>query len=232
MTVKSVIPNRLVPTKQPALVLSPDDYVRQYQDALNNILRLYFTQIDNVTGNLLTNEGGRFLGFPHIAAADTTDQYAKLTPQPNNNPTVVKWNTLESSNSFTLNNDNTATPLFPGIYKIDYSLQVANSASQLHELFVWLQLDGVDVVDSGRRFSIHEAHGGVDGFLVAYSSVTFIVPAESSVGLVWAADVAATADLANTGVYLHAESAQVSPFPMPAIPSAIGSITFVSSIPA
>ena len=34
-------------TKAPALPLAPLEYSRQYQDQLNNILRLYFSQLDN-----------------------------------------------------------------------------------------------------------------------------------------------------------------------------------------
>lgn len=34
-------------TKAPALPLAPIEYSRQYQDQLNNILRLYFSQLDN-----------------------------------------------------------------------------------------------------------------------------------------------------------------------------------------
>ena len=34
-------------TKAPALPLAPLEYSHQYQDQLNNILRLYFSQLDN-----------------------------------------------------------------------------------------------------------------------------------------------------------------------------------------
>jgi hypothetical protein len=34
-------------TKSPALPVAPIEYSRDYQDQLNNILRLYFAQLDN-----------------------------------------------------------------------------------------------------------------------------------------------------------------------------------------
>ena len=34
-------------TKSPALPIAPVEYSRAYQDQLNNILRLYFSQLDN-----------------------------------------------------------------------------------------------------------------------------------------------------------------------------------------
>lgn len=219
--------NYLNNTKAPALPLAPVEFDRGYTDTTHNILRQYFNTIDNITGQLLSNTGGgRFLTFPHIAAQDTTDQYATAT----NVATKVLWNTLDSGLGFTLNPNSTATPNFTGTYKIDYSLQFFNTASQIHEAYVWLQIDGVDVPGSASVFSIPNSHGGVDGALVAYSSVTFTVTGGDEVALYWATNQAATSG-GGTGVYIHASPAQTVPFVMPSIPSAIGSIVFVSGVP-
>jgi hypothetical protein len=37
------------PPKAPNLLIAPVDYTQQYQDQMNNALRLYFNQIDNFT---------------------------------------------------------------------------------------------------------------------------------------------------------------------------------------
>jgi len=42
----------LTQVKSPALPLAPTEYIQQYQDQLNNILRLYFNQIDTLIGQL------------------------------------------------------------------------------------------------------------------------------------------------------------------------------------
>lgn len=42
----------LTQVKSPALPLAPVQYMQQYQDQLNNILRLYFNQIDTLIGQL------------------------------------------------------------------------------------------------------------------------------------------------------------------------------------
>jgi hypothetical protein len=217
--------DRLDSTKAPALPFAPVQYDRGYSDTTHNILRQYFNTLDNVTGQLLSNGGGRFLSFPHIAAQDSTDQYATGT----NTATKVLWNTLDSGLGFTLNPNSTATPDNTGVYKIDYSLQVFNTASQIHEAYVWLQINGVNVAGSASVFSIPNRHGGVDGAVVAYSSVTFTVTGGDEVALYWATDLAATSGGGN-GVYLHASPAQTSPFALPSIPSAIGSIVFVSGV--
>lgn len=217
--------DNLDPTKAPALPFAPIQYDRQYQDSNNNILRQYFNTLDNTTGQLLGAAGGRYLTFPHIAAQDTTDQYATAT----NTPTKVLWNTLDSGLAFTLNPNSTATPDYRGVYKIDYSLQFFNTDPQIHDAFVWLRLNGTDVVGSGSTFSVPNSHGGTPGAVVAYSSVTFLVSQLDEISLYWATNLAATSG-GGAGVYIHAAPAQTVPFAMPAIPSAIGTITFVSGV--
>lgn len=39
-------------SKAPNLLVSPFEYNKQYQDQLNNALRLYFNQIDNFSGEI------------------------------------------------------------------------------------------------------------------------------------------------------------------------------------
>ena len=212
-------------TKAPALPFAPVQYDRPYHDALNNILRQYFNTLDNVTGQLLAPAGGHFLTLPHIAAQDTTDQYATAT----NTATKVLWNTLDSGLAFTLNANSTATPEYRGVYKIDYSLQFFNTDTQIRDVFVWLRLNGNDVAGSGSIFSVPNSHGGVPGAVVAYSSITFTVSQLDEISLYWATNQAATSG-GGTGVYMHAAPAQTTPFAMPSTPSAIGTITFVSGV--
>ena len=216
--------NTLTRTKAPSLPIAPTVYSRQYGDQLNNVLRLYFSQLDNFVGQFAIGTGGGALPvLPHIAAQDGTDQYATAT----DTATKVLWDTLDSGYAFTLNVDSTATPTYTGVYKIDYSLQFFNTYNQIQDTFIWLQIDGVNVPGSASIFSVPNSHGGVDGALVAYSSITFSITAGQDVGLYWATNRAATSGGA-TGVYMHASPAQTSPFAMPSIPSAIGSIVFVS----
>lgn len=220
----------LDPTKAPALPFAPVQYDRQYHDSNNNILRQYFNTLDNTTGQLVSVAGGHFLTFPHIAAQDTTDQYATAT----NVATKVLWNTLDSGLAFTLNPNSTATPEHTGVYKIDYSLQFFNTASQIHEVYAWLQVNGVNVAGSASLFSVPERHGGVNGALVAYSSITFTVTGGDEVALYWATNMAATSG-GGTGIYMGYSPAQTIGTPpntasIPAIPSAIGAITLISGV--
>ena len=57
----------LTKTRAPALPFGPVEYDRQYQDSLNNILRQYFNQLDNLIGQLSLSTGGSGFYVPYGA---------------------------------------------------------------------------------------------------------------------------------------------------------------------
>lgn len=59
----NIIKNPAVPN----LPLAPVGYERAYQDQLNNVLRLYFNQLNNLNSVLIGSTGGAFLQFPNGA---------------------------------------------------------------------------------------------------------------------------------------------------------------------
>ena len=218
----------------PNLPLAPEEYSRAYADQLNNVLRLYFNRLDAILAQLKTSEYGNGIAFPHIAASDGAIQYATAA----NTPTIIQWSTLDSGLGFTLNANNTATALVSGIYKITYSLQFANNDNVAHDAIVWLRTDGVapspadDVPNSTTVFTLPaRKSAGVPSYVCGYSEVVFPMNAGDSVSLWWGTDQAATSGGA-TGIYIDYQAAQTTPMPYPAVPSAIGSITFVSALPA
>ena len=222
--------NRYRPVVAPRLPSAPVEYNAQYQEQFMNILRLYFNQLDNLTGVLLSDDGGRFLQFPFIAASDGAIQYATAT----DTPTIVQWDTLDQGSGFTLNVGNTATAVYSGIYKITYSLQFANNDNAIHDAVVWLRVNGstsaADVPNSTTVFTLQARKSALlPNFVCGYSEVTFELNAGDSVGLWWGTNQAATSGGAR-GIYIDYRAAQTTPMPYPAVPSAIGSITFVSAL--
>ena len=232
----------LIGFRAPALPLPREQYDRQQMDQLINALRLYFNQLDSLTPQQANSYradefiGGVFYGdgyglkLPHIAASDSTDQIATG----NNTPTVVKWNTLDSSYEWTLEAPGKATAEFAGIYKITFSLQFINTANAIHYATVWLKVNNSDVANSATIFTVparKSATPGEEGYLAGYSEVTFSMDAGDEVELYWATDLAGNPTTPTDGVYIFHDGAQTTPFARPAIPSAIGSITFVSALP-
>jgi hypothetical protein len=222
----------LRPPKAPNLLIAPVSYQQQYVDQLNNALRLYFNQIDNFGFGLLNTNGGGGLSFPHIAASDSTDQYADA----DNDPTVVDWNTLDSGAGWTLQAPGSAVADVSGVFKITYSAQLVNTDNAIHNATFWLKVDSgsglVDVPNSATVFSIPaRKSAGVPSYVTAYSEVTFSVNAGDVVELWWATEKAYNPTGPVDGVYIFADSAQTVPYARPAVPSVIGSITFVSRLP-
>ena len=226
----TTIINRYRPVVQPRLPAAPNEYASEFIEQYSNILRLYFNQLDNLTGALLSDNGGRFLQFPFIAASDGGIQYATAA----DTPTIIQWDTLDEGSGFTLNVGNTATAEYSGIYKITYSLQFANDDNAIHDAVVWLRVNGstsaADVPNSATVFTLQARKSALlPNFVCGYSEVTFELNAGDSVGLWWGTDQAATSGGAK-GIYIDYRAAQTTPMPYPAVPSAIGSITFVSAL--
>ena len=222
----------LRPPKAPNLPIAPVDYRQQYLDQLNNVLRLYFNEIDNFGFGLLNTAGGGGLSFPHIAASDSTDQLATAS----DTPTVVSFNTLDSGLGFTLAAPGTATADISGIYKITYSAQLVNTDNVAHDATFWLKINTgsgfVDVPNSTTIFSVPaRKSAGVFSYVAGYSEVTFSVEAGDEIELYWATNQAYDTSPATDGVYIYHDVAQTVPYARPAVPSVIGSITFISRLP-
>jgi hypothetical protein len=214
--------------KSPALPLAGAEYVPQNANRYSNILRLYFNQLDAAWQGLLGSNGGQFLENPHIAAQNTDDQYATA----DDTATLILWNSLDSASGFTLDPSGYAQATQNGVYKIDYSLQFANTDNAQHDAFVWLQVNGTVVAGSSSRFTIPaRKSAGVFGYIVGYSSVTFEIAKDDEIRLWWATEAAYSTTGPVDGVYLEALAAQASPYVRPANPSSIGSIVYVSRLP-
>lgn len=222
--------------KNPPLPNPPAQFDAQYIRQMIRVLEIYFDQLDawnvQVYNALTGGSGGTGIIFPHIAASDSTDQYAGG----DNTPTIVAFDTLDSGYGWTLNSPGSATADFAGVYKITYSLQFVNTANAIHSAVVWMKVNGNEIPNSATEFSIPARKSAlVPSYVAGYSEVTFEVAAGDEIELYWATDKAYSTTGPIDGVYIFHDTAKTvaggAPYDRPAIPSAIGSITFVSAIP-
>ena len=217
----------------PALPLPSKAYDVLQQTANTNALRLYFNLLDRYFSTTILDAlnggiGGNTITFPHIAASDSTDQIATG----DDTPTVVKWNTLDSGYLWTLNAPGTATAAVAGVYTIRYSLQFVNTSNGVHDATVWLKVNNVDVANSATIFTLPARKStGDPSYVCGYSEATFNVAVGDTIALYWATDLAGNPTTPTDGVYIFHDTAQTSPYVRPAIPSAIGSISYVSALP-
>lgn len=211
----------LRPGVAPFLPVAPKLYEPRYQDQFSNVLRLYFTQLENFLQTIMENSGGRFLNFPHIFAANTANRYA----DGDNTPTTVEWNTLAAVEGFSLDTaTDAAIAEYSGGYNVTYRLQAENTDSVAHEVYAWMRVNGTDVPNSCTRFTV-----AAGSYNVCASSIQANLNGGGAIQLYWATDKAATSG-GGLGVFLEAYPAQTSPFAAPATPSAYGSISFVSEL--
>ena len=226
----------------PPLPVPPPEYDQQYVTNLIRALRLYFNQLDSLAPNQAQSYraqnfyGGLFNGYgyglvqPYISASDATDQVASG----NNTPTGIQFNTLDSGFGWTLNPPGSATAQYAGVYKITYSLQFVNTANAIHYATVWLKVNNSNLSNSTTIFHIparKSATPGQEGYAVGYSEVTFEAAVDDEIELYWATDLAGNPTTPTVGVYIYHDGPQTSPYSRPAVPSVIGSITFLSAFP-
>lgn len=191
-------------------------YEQRFMDEYSRILGLYFRQLDAANAALLGRQGGKYLNIPYgnfissstqaIAAADT--------------PQVVTLNTTDSAGGMTLAS-NKITVDQGGVYNIHFCLQFENTNASLTEVWAWLRKNGTDVTASASNWSVTSKHGAINGYMLGTANYFVTANADDYFELVVAANA--------TGVNVEAYSASVSPFTRPSIPSAVVTVSFVST---
>lgn len=210
----------LTRTRAPALPIAPVEYNRQYQDQLNNVLRLYFNTLDNFIAQLSASVGNAssYLFLPYGAFCDLADQTAAST-------TVaypVAFNTTEFSSDVTLSNTSHLNVANAGMYNLQFSLQFKNTSNAGHDVDVWIRKNGVNIANSNSRFHVEARKSALDpSHLIAALNVFVDMQANDYVEIMW--------HTTNTAVSLEHYPASVSPT-RPAVPSAIATLSFVSAL--
>lgn len=214
------IPARVLLAPQPPMLpIAPVQYGQQYQDQFANVLRLYFNQLSNTFGTELGPTGGRFLNFPYAAIQRTTDKTFTA-----NTATQITFDQNDYLNACANDGTDGIHVTYAGIYNYQFSVQLKNTDTQIHSAWIWLRVNGVDLAGTGSKFDVTSSHGGTPGFVIAACNFYVSLNANDYVEM-WAA-------VDDTAISFDATGAQTSPFAMPAIPSVVATLSFVSSVPA
>jgi hypothetical protein len=75
-----------------------------------------------------------------------------------------------------------------GVYNIQVSMQVTNSAVQAHEFYFWWAINGNNITNSTSIVTIDSRHGGVNGHALPTMNIFVSVNAGDNVELRWTAD--------------------------------------------
>ena len=206
----------LRPPKAPNLLIAPVDYRQQYQDQLNNALRLYFNQIDNSLASLLDVTGGSGLSSPYGAFSSDQDQTAVA-----NTATKMTLNTTDFANNVSISSSE-ITVANAGIYNLQFSAQFQNTDTAFQDVYIWLRQNGVDIPGSTGFVSIPNRHAGTDGHSIVGWNYFLSMAAEDHIEIYWS--------VPNVAVTIQHLAASGTPT-KPSTQSVVATMSFVSRLP-
>ena len=208
--------NRYRPVVAPRLPSAPVEYNAQYQEQFMNILRLYFNQLDNLTGVLVGEAGGRFIRFPYGAFSSDQDQTTTA-----NTATLMTLNTTDFANQVSISSSK-ITVVNAGIYNLQFSVQLENSDNAPQDVFIWLKQNGVDIPGSTGKVGMPARKGVGDPFHAIYGWNYFVsMAANDYIEIYWSTT--------NAAVTIQFYAASASPT-KPATQSVVATMTFVSAL--
>lgn len=189
----------------PSLPTAPTEYAQRYQDQFGNVLRLFFTQVANNV-----NAPKPFGSF-----YDTTTQTNPVANAVN----LMKFNsTYDSTNGLQYNvakDTNKITVGETAVYNIQFSVQLDKTGGGSTQFYIWLRINGVDLAYSASKVVVS---GPNDQKIAAWNWVIGM-NAGDYFQLAWSSPD-------TTSILLAAPAAA----PVPAIPSVIVTVTWVSNI--
>lgn len=207
----------------PNLPLAPIQYDRQFQDQFENILRLYFNQLDNSFGSLLGPSGGKYLKFPY--GAFSSDQSQTTTA---NTATLMTLNTTDFSNEVSISSSK-ITVVNSGIYNLQFSAQVQSTDVAPQDIFIWLRQgnDGgssADITGSTGKIGIPARKTPADPFHSIIGWNYFLsMAANDYIEIYW------STTSANVSIQYYAASGTPT---KPSTQSVVATLSFVSRLPS
>ena len=212
----ATIINRYRPFVQPRLPAAPNEYDAQFIEQYSNILRLYFNQLDGLTGALLGESGGRYLRLPYGAFSSGVDQTTTA-----NTATLMTLDTTDFSNDVSISSSK-ITVANAGIYNLQFSVQLENTDNAPQDVFIWLKQNGVDIAGSTGKVGMPARKGVGDPFHAIYGWNYFVsMTAGQYIEIYWS-----TTNAAVTIQYYPASGSPTKP----ATQSVVATLSFVSAL--
>ena len=183
-------------------------------------LNVYFNKLTAIFSALFGRRGGKWINNPYGAFQDTTDQTATA-----NTATVMTFNTTDFSNGVVVDSGSKLRVSQAGIYNLQFSVQLQNADTQLHDVSIWLRQDaagaGTDIAGSTGLVSVPNSHGGIDGHAIVGWNYFIKLNANDFVEIWWSTP--------STQVTIQAYAAGTSPT-RPSTASVVATMSFVSNL--
>ena len=221
MTLIVTTTNEIQRIEPPALPLATDQYDKNYQDQLNNILRLYFNRLQSIlrglnTGSTLIDGSG--IRLPYGAFSSDQDQTTTA-----NTATLMTLNTTDFSNGVSISSSK-ITVTTAGIYNLQFSAQFQNTDNQIQDISIWLRQNGTNIPGSTGLVSIparKSASAGEEAHEIIGWNYYISMAATDYVEIYWSATLAS--------VTIQNYAAGVTPT-RPSTQSVVATLSFVSAL--
>jgi len=193
----------------PELVYSAD-FIEQY----SNVLRLYFSRLNNVTSSITGVNGGQYVDCPNGLFFNTASQTIATI----NTGYPITYNSTYLHNAVDRNatNPSRIEVGISGVYNFQYSGALKSTNSSAKTVWIWLVRSGTTIGYSTKAYTI-DTNGQ---YLPISWNFNIDMVAGQYLELYWAAS--------DTNVTLTAEAATT---PHPGIPSSVLSVNFIAPVP-
>jgi len=201
------------PPKAPALPLATAGYTASYQAVLNNVLRLYFNQLDGVNSAILGPAGGRHIDCPNGLFFSTSVQTLS-------NPDEAKAISFDQPylvNGVRVIDDNKVQTDVGGVFNFQFSGQLTSTNSSSKTAYFWIKRNTDAIGYSTHAYTI----SGSGTQLEVSWNFNIDMNVGDTLTMEWAASDTAVSLAATTPTAPH-----------PGIPSAVLAVNFVAPLPA
>lgn len=191
------------------------EYDERFQNQFEDILRLYFNQLDNALRAVIGTNGGQYVDCPNGLFFNTADQTIAVA----NTAYPVVYDQTYLNNAVVLQSGSTSKieVSVSGIYNFQYSGQIQSTNSSSKNVFLWISRDGTDIGYSARAYSISGSN--------AYAPIAYSFDIDMQAGQYIELMISAS----DTTVQLASET---STSPHPGIPSSVMTVNFIAPLPA
>jgi hypothetical protein len=178
----------------------------------------YFQRVTGIIAALFGPRGGKYINNPYGAFQDGTNQTAANTTT----AYPITFDTTDFSNGVTLSDSSRLNVAQPGVYNLQFSIQIKNTTNSSADVDFWFRKNGTDIAKSNSRFGISARKSSGDPSHVIVALNYFVsLAANDYMQIVWR-----TSDVAVT---IETFAAGTSPT-RPSVPSVIATMSFVSNL--
>ena len=218
-----------------ALPNPPANWDPSYMRQVIRSIETYFSQLDSGTPNNAQKytasifQGGEFIGdgkginVPNAQLVSTADQSAAAVDA----AYALTYTSADFATDISIVSSSRITFAHPGVYLLNYSVQLQSTSNSLEYVDIWLRQNGTDVAGSNTRFAIPaRKSAGEPSYLVAVTPIMIDVAAAND----YAQIMFRVSNTVVTVEQLPAVTASPGVTPaIPATPSVIVGVQFIST---